>query len=314
MRVRWPADCKDANDVLMNYDADTIKGCIEYAKPFPIKGLIELEDFEEDLEFLYHSGFQPGESPGWASLGRHYTVKPGEITLITGIPGHGKSSLIDALTVNLATHSDWNFAICSPEMLPPERHTALYVEKFTGKPFSDQPGCLSSAEYAHAKMWFADHFCFVMPDDNPSLDEIFNLARIAIQRKGIKGLVIDPWSEITHTMNSDFDQEYYSKTLSKIRSFARKMQIHIWLIAHPTKLNPMKDGEYPVPTPYNVAGSAHFRNKFDNCLTVFIPSNTEGGEALVEVHIQKIKFREVGRVGKIKLRWNRLNGRYSEAE
>jgi len=310
-RVRWPNGCKDANDVLVLHGVEMIRNCIDYAKPFPIKGLIELEDFEEDLEYLYHHGFQPGEHPGWESLASHYTVKLGELTLVVGIPGAGKSSFIDALCVNLAMNSDWNIAVCSPEMLPPERHTGLYIEKYTGKPFSDDRNCLPRAQLDNAKIWFSDHFCFVIPDDNPSLDEIFRLTTIAIQRKNIKGLIIDPWSEINHENQSDLDQGYYSRTLSKIRTFARKNNIHIWLVVHPTKLQPLQNGEYAVPTPYSAAGSAHFRNKVDNAITVFLP-NTTGGDPLVEIHIQKIKFREVGKVGKVKLRWNRLNGRYSD--
>lgn len=32
------------------------------------------------------------------------------------------------------------------------------------------------------------------------------------------------------------------------------------------------------------------------------------------LHVQKIRFREVGKVGLVELRWNSVNGRYAEAD
>ena len=36
------------------------------------------------------------------SLDEYYTVRPGEFTVLTGIPNSGKSNWLDALNVNLA--------------------------------------------------------------------------------------------------------------------------------------------------------------------------------------------------------------------
>ena len=42
-------------------------------------------------------------------------VVPGELTLVTGIPGSGKSEWIDALMVNLVQLKGWTFGLCSME-------------------------------------------------------------------------------------------------------------------------------------------------------------------------------------------------------
>ena len=40
-RVAFPADCKDANDVLIRHGRDKLKDCVERAEPWPVEGLYE---------------------------------------------------------------------------------------------------------------------------------------------------------------------------------------------------------------------------------------------------------------------------------
>jgi hypothetical protein len=69
---------------------------------------------------------------------------------------------------------------------------------------------------------------------------------------------------------------------------------------------------YPVPTPYDISGSAHWRNKADNAITVYRDVTAEYG--LVQVHVQKVRFKHCGRVGVAELRYDRLTGRYSDPQ
>lgn len=75
-----------------------------------------------------------GADTGWPLLDRHYSVRPGEWTLVTGIPGHGKSEFLDAMTINLAARHGWRFGIFSPENQPFSLHLAKLAEKYTGNP------------------------------------------------------------------------------------------------------------------------------------------------------------------------------------
>ncbi len=69
---------------------------------------------------------------------------------------------------------------------------------------------------------------------------------------------------------------------------------------------------YPVPTPYDIAGSAHWRNKSDCAITVWRDLSSHVDE--VEVHVQKIRFREVGRIGMCRLKYDRVSGRFIDPE
>jgi twinkle protein len=141
-RVYWPDSgavrCKDANDVLLIHGPEVLRECIDRAEPYPIAGLHQVLDFADETFALYHDGHSRGLSTGWQSLDDYMTIRPGELSVVTGVPGSGKSEFIDALAVNLARNLGWRFAICSFEN-PPAEHIAKLAEKYSGIPFWDGP-------------------------------------------------------------------------------------------------------------------------------------------------------------------------------
>jgi twinkle protein len=310
--VTWPDGCKDSNDCLTKYGAKNLQQCIELAKPCPIAGLYEVRDIAENVLTLYHQGAKGGADVGWPSLEKLYSVREGEWTLITGIPSHGKSEVLDAMLINIAESEGWSFGICSPENQPLERHVAKLLEKFTRKPFRlGLTERMTPDDIFPGLEWLGEHFSFILPDeDDLTVNGVLRLARSLVYRKGIKGLVIDPWNELDHSRTSNQSEtEYISDSLTKIRRFARKYGVHVWLVAHPTKLQKQTNGKYPVPTPYDVSGSAHWRNKADNCLAVW-RDLSELDSKEVQVHVQKIRFKEVGQIGMVELVYDYLTGRY----
>ncbi len=312
-RVIWPEGCKDANEMLIKHSEARLIQLIEEAEPVPVAGLFSVTDFEKELSHLYENGQKGGESTGWHSMDNNYTVRVGELSIVTGIPSHGKSEFIDALMVNLSIKSEWRFAVFSPENYPVQTHIAKLVQKFAGKPFSKNfRDCLTKDELQTATIFLNEHFTFINPpSDELTVDHIISKAKVAVMRYGIKGLCLDPWNEIEHSRQTGkTETEYISECLTKLRRFARSYGVHIWLIAHPTKLQRGRDGKYPIPTPYDIAGSAHFRNKADNCLCVWRDLLEE--EKAVDIHVQKIRFREVGRVGVVSLKYDVSSGRYEK--
>jgi twinkle protein len=313
-RVTWPEDIKDANQMLTSRGPEAIKEAIDKARPYPIKGIFEAFDVADKIDALYAYGLPRGVETGWPSMSENYTVKEGQWTLVTGIPGHGKSNILDAMLVNVATKENWRFGMFSPENQPIERHFANLMEKYADAPFSFGSASRMTEEMKdNAKEWVNDHFFVILPDEedgNWSIDGILQLAKALVFRKGIKGLVIDPWNELDHSRTPGVTEtEHISQALTKIRQFARSHAVHVWVVAHPAKLYKDSDGRYPVPTPYDVSGSSHWNNKADNAMSIW---RNRGGkdEDIADVHIQKIRFKEVGRVGVVSLRYNKLTGRF----
>jgi twinkle protein len=313
-RVTWPSDCKDANDVLRSFDATTLRECLEHAEPFPLSGVFDMEDISKKVRHLRKSGWEGGVETGWDELDRFYTVRPGEVTVVTGIPNSGKSNWVDAMCVNLAAIHGWNIAMFSPENQPIEDHAARIIEKYAREPFAEGPTPRMSDEaFEQAMAWGQKHFTWILPDDENewTIQTVLDRAKALCFRKGIRGLVIDPWNELEHSRPSGTTEtDYIGESLRHIRQFARRNGIHVWLVVHPTKLLRDKDGKYPVPTLYDCAGSAHFRNKADNGICVW--RDFKDDTACVEIHVQKIRFRQIGRVGLAKLKYVKPTASYRD--
>ena len=309
----WPEGCKDANETLMRHGPEALKAAIAQARPCPIAGIYDVLSMEAQIIALYQRGADRGVDIGWGNMRDTLRVRPGEWTVVTGIPGSGKSEWLDATTLNLARLHGWRFGIFSPENQPLEEHFAKLAEKYIGRPFAKGPTQrMGKDDLERAAMFVQEHYHFILPDEASSwgLDDILQLAHVLVVREGIKGLVIDPWNEIDHVRPASMTEpEYISYALTKVRRWARQHGVHVWLVAHPTKLRKNDDGSYPVPSPYDISGAAHWRNKADYAVTVHRP-DMHSNEA--EVHVQKVRFKAVGKLGMARFAWDRVTGRYTD--
>ena len=279
-------------------------------------------DLAKELTAYHKHGLPCGDSTGWKTLDEHYSVLGGQWTLITGIPGHGKSEFLDALMLNLAVNHGWVFSVFSPENQPHEIHLAKLLEKFIKKPFNDGPTeRINSDELAGGVAYMDEHFRFIKPHPElqvPSIRVIIDAAARYINEHDQKrgkvhkhGIVIDPWNELEHKRPSNQSEtEYISETLAYVRQFAREYNVHIFMVAHPRILHRDKDGKRPVPTPYDVSGSAHWFNKADNCITVWRDTNPDTRTQEVKIYVQKIRFKNIGKTGEVDLIYDRITGRY----
>lgn len=268
-----------------------------------------------NVRALWKGGLPSGDKTGWVSLDRHYTVAPGQFTVVTGWPGSGKSEWLDALLVNLMRQG-WKFAMFSPENQPVELHIAKLLEKISGKPFGHGPTeRLTEDEIDEYTDELEQAFGFIEPpgEDAVTAKDVIDAATPFLDRfEGSKrGLIIDPWNELEHWRPQGLSEtEYVSKTLSMVRNWARRNKVHVWIVAHPQKMK-REEGKLPIPRPDMIAGSSHWWNKGDCCITVYRDfDKLESHE--VDVYVQKVRFKHIGRPGFVTLKYDRVNGRFSE--
>jgi len=154
------------------------------------------------------------------------------------VPSSGKSELVDQIMVNLAQDNNWKFAVASFEN-PPKLHIAKLASKRERKPFFTGPTKrMTEPELERAVDWVKDHFFFIHDEHGSTsdLDSIIDRIKVAVMRYGINGVVIDPWNFISRPKGDISETQFVSDTLTKLTAFAKAYDLHIWLVAHPAKL------------------------------------------------------------------------------
>lgn len=310
-RVTWPEGCKDANEALQVHGKQGVCDAYREAARYPVSGLYEADAFMEDVEDLYRNGKGRGYSTGYLDVDNLYTVVPGHLTVVTGIPSSGKSEFIDQLMVNLAERNDWTFAVCSYEN-EPKYHIAKLVSKRVGEPFFTGPTeRMDKKKMIQAADWVKQHFFFIHQADGSMsrIDDILDRLKVAVMRYGIKAAVLDPMNYVERP-NDMSETQWVSDTLTKLRLFCQAHDVHLWLVAHPAKLGRGENGKTPVPKGYEISGSANYINKCDFGLTVH--RGEEDGE--VQLHVWKCRFAWAGKMGMTEVIYDPVSTRYRERE
>lgn len=305
-RVKFPEGTKDANDVLDKLGAEQTRKIFYNPEPVPLSGVYGASEYFDQVKEIYEKGHGKGESTGFASLDELFTVKEGQLTVVTGMPSSGKSELLDAIAMNLAEQKSWKFAICSWEN-PVAWHIAKLCEKRTRRPFFDaDKSRMTEAELQEATDFINQHFCFLESRDGAlsTIDSVLDRIKQAVCRLGCRGAIIDPYNYIEHEGGEEHLN--ISQLLTKLVSFAQAWGIHLWIVAHPAKLRAYEDGTMPIPKGQQISGSAAWHAKADLGITVH-RTDTD-----VEVHCWKSRFKWTGRQGVAVLNYDASTGTYSD--
>ncbi len=310
-RVSWPEGIKDANDALTKMSGDDLIAIIVKAKPIPVEGIYTGHDLLQELEHLYDNGPDTGVGFGYPVLDNHYRVKTGHLSIWTGVPSHGKSTVLDQLLVRLAEKHDWRIAMFSPEQLPLVKHQEELMRQRSGKPFYlGATNRMTKQEMYDTNDWVSERFSFILPE-SPEVDTIIDLAKVEIYRRGVKGIVINPWNELEHARTKHLSEtEYIGETIVKLRRFARLHDVHVWIVAHPTKMRKNDDGSEAIPGLWDISGSSHFRNKADVGVSVWRDLSKD--DNVVDIHVIKMRFTDYGKLGAVSFKYDHASRRLAE--
>lgn len=292
-------DFKDVNEQLCK----TGRVDVTQAKPYPITGVYSVDDHWEGLLSILKHGFPKGWKPR-GRLAEFVSFHPGYTTVVTGIPGHGKSEVIDQILIQISIDYGLKGGFFTPENWPTELHILKHIEKLMGKSAFK----CNELELRKAKQFLNDHFYWIYPEEGYSLQTILDKARQAVLKYGIQWIVLDPWNKLEHRRGGLSETDYISSSLDMISNFNKKNGTHCFIIAHPTKMKFNDNtGKYEVPGLYDISGSANWYNKADIGLSMYKTENLRN-----TLNIQKVKFKFWGSVGSVDYTWNQENGRYDE--
>lgn len=315
--VRYPEGCKDANDVLVKYGKEELQRCIVNSEIYPIEGVHYAKSRFDELFDIYNNGFPNGANSGFGNFDDLMKFYGSQLTIVTGIPSHGKSNFMDQIMIKLAIKHDWKFGIFSPENSTTEIHLLRLCEILIGKPFQkDFNNRMNVNELIGAMDFLNDHTYFILPDNEEfRLDRILASASELVLKHGIKALIIDPWNTLEHQYDKDSETVYTGKVLNQLKYFARAHDIHLFLVAHPRKMARKKDSKlYEIPTLYDISGSANWFNIADNGIVVYRQFNEELTDSYTIVYCQKVKHKFIGKTGFAKFSFDTSCQRYYEME
>lgn len=277
--VDFPADCKDANDVLVKHGPATLHEVVSKARPLVPNKLVPFSQITQ---------YGTGEifSSGIAALddGLKFNFVPPELVVITGAPGSGKSEFAVALGANLARIHNLPGAILQFEDRSVRvRDTLLRYAMCNVNEVQDRTS---------ASRWVDQWFRTIEPEQNLSDDVDYDLdwlrttLRESRTRHGCRWVILDPWNELDHIWDRSMNEsQYVNDALRKLKRMARALGLILMVVVHPSKEGG-RGKDITERDLYDVAGSAAWANKADHGFVVHRPDQ---GKADVYVKLAKSK-------------------------
>jgi twinkle protein len=279
---------KDPNDFLMEHGAEELRKVITSAIQVPLEGVSTLKDIEAELLDFVHNGFKPGFQVGLENFDRIFSTYTSQFITVTGIPSSGKSDFVDQMCIGYNRNYGWKTAYASPENKPNFLHAHKLIRKtWEGLPTKDDIG---SDKWKQITEHINDNYFFI-DMDRYTLEDVLRKGAELVKRKGIKCLVIDPFNKIRDVDCKTEDVNRYTmEYLTKIETFAKKYDVLVMVVAHPTKMYRDKEGKIEEPTMYSIKGGGEWYDASYHGLLV----HRDYEAKTVKVKVLKVKFQNLG--------------------
>ena len=284
-------DCKDANEYLLKYSAKELMSRIKQAHPVPLENVTTFRDIEDEVTDFVRNGFKRGFTVGLHNFDKIFSTYTKQFITVTGIPSSGKSDFVDQMCVGYNKEYGWKTAFASPENAP----TYLHAHKLMRKVWGDMPnkGDIGGNKWNQVAQHVNDNFFFI-DMERYTLESVLRKGAELVKRKGIKCLVIDPYNKVRDVDCTTEDvNKYTMEYLTKIETFAKKYDVLVFIVAHPTKMYKNQEGKIEEPTMYNIKGGGEWYDASYHGLLV----HRDYEAKTTKVKVLKCKFQNLGENG-----------------
>ena len=284
-------DCKDANEYLLKHGKENLFNKISTAKPVPLENVTTFKDIEGEIKDFVQHGFKPGYQIGLDNFDRIFSTYTSQFITVTGIPSSGKSDFVDQMVIGYNLNYKWKTAFASPENAPTYLHAHKLMRKvWQGMP---TPGDINNNKWNQVADHVNDNFFFI-DMERYTLESVLRKGAELVKRKGIKCLVIDPFNKIRDVdSHTDDVNRYTMEYLTKIETFAKKFDVLVFIVAHPTKMYKDKDGKIEEPNMYNIKGGGEWYDASYHGILV----HRDYEAKTVKAKVLKVKFQNLGENG-----------------
>ncbi len=306
---------KDANDEL-KHSVFSLQDALNNPIDYPVEGTFTAVDVWDDILELYRNGDEETIKPksnDFEEFNKIFSILMGQLTTVTGIPSSGKSNWVEwFVTQLLCDHDNLKASFFSPEHLPMRKHHEVLSEKVVGKKFSASKfdNRMNEDELTKYRDWSKDKIYLTAPDKGELVSWDWLLERFKEQcfKYGCNIFVIDAFNKVKRKNGESLAE--IGEILARITAFCQAYDVHVFLIAHPTKMRKIEGTEkYEIPDLYSVKGSGDFRDQTHNGLCVH--RDYETGEVIVKNLKAKFKNQGSGSIGSfVTFSYDLNNGRY----
>lgn len=297
--IQYPKGCKDLNEVFVKYGKKGIDVVLRDRARFMNQGgLFRMSEIPAQPESrAYECGI--------GNLSDMIKLRPGDLSVFTGIPSMGKTLFVNAMACNMARLYGWNVCFGSFEQSPRGDHLRFLRTYHIGRARlnSHDEEQWTQHEIAEADRWIDTHFTFITDDVNSdaliTLKWVIGNIRAAITQHGANLVIIDPWNELDHDRPQGMSlTEYTGMAIKELKRLAKQYMVHITIVAHPAKMEKDRNGEYGVPTLYDISDSSHWYNKSDIGVVIHRFAGEGEGKYATLVKVAKVRYWNIiGRTG-----------------
>lgn len=277
--------CKDANDILLRWGAETLQRAIAAAKPMRPGRLVSLADIPPRQ-------FTQNYSTGWEWMDERIRLVRPEMMVVTGIPNHGKGAWTKALCAHLAFRHKLRTAFLVPED-PPHR-VRRDIRRFALHKFSTETAYNTAA----ADEFLREYFHISIPDEDVGITMDFVVAEMtaAALQHNCQVFVLDPWNEVSHDMGKLTETQYIEQAVVRLKQVARRYRLILIIVAHPRKVPAGME-----PDLYMINGSATWKNKCDHGVIIHRMTRSNGELSdCADIIVEKSKdWETMGQPGRV---------------
>lgn len=249
---------KDVNDCLQVGGNDYVMNLILDAKDVPVDSVVDYSDIEE-LDISQMDGVKTGIKPLDNEL---LKIFYGTLTILSGRPGSGKTSIIDQMIANTIDEGKSVF-LFSKEM--PERMSANWFNTIiAGRRNMHEKTTKDGRKYyivpqeTQQKMQsFYKSKLFIYKDDRPNdVEAVLKSAEECVRKHNCKLITLDNMMMIDLQCSESDKNTAQTNLINELIKFASKFNVAVVLISHPKKV---QDNNADIGM-YDISGSSNIIN------------------------------------------------------
>ncbi len=255
--VELPEPWKDANDLLTNrVSAEQVQALFAKARTLDPTELKPAAEFVDAVigEFYPSGDEEPGFSPPWERLSARLRFRRGELCLLAGVNGHGKSEVAGHLTLDALAQGE-RACIASLEFKP-----AKWLRRLTRQAAGLAVPSVPFIRAIH--QWYAERLWVFDAVGTAKAEQILEVFAYARRRYGIHLFVIDNLAKCG-LAEDDFNGQ--KAFVDRLTDFAKEHDAHVLLVLHMRK----RESEDKPAGKMDIKGTGALTDMADTVLTVW---------------------------------------------